>query len=182
MGGREVESPIHRHLLLPVQSFAGSSQREPVEDPAHHQKDLRQAELMPCRDHLESWVAARYGHRFGAGGLLKMLLELYVQFLDGSFQSLRPGTPPIARSTQVPHFGAKCLDPLLQVFVLCLPEISASLEESRQHPPRAAIRWGFLVGCLETFTWRAAASVGRGSLPQRIRHNRFLRFGKPNYR
>src|SRR6516164_3817778 len=68
MGDGEVESPIHRHLLHPVQSAAGGAQREPIKDPAHHQEDLHRAELMARRDQLESGIGAQYDHWLGAGG------------------------------------------------------------------------------------------------------------------
>lgn len=43
------------------------------------------------------------------------------------------------------------LDPFLQRLVFLLPEISALLESSREHPPRTAIPWSFLVASLGTF-------------------------------
>src|SRR3954451_23703261 len=79
------------------------------------------------------------------GGLLKVLLELGMQFLERPLQGLRPGSPPVARSTQVPQFSAKRPDPSLQLLVLCLPEVSASLEKTCEHPRGAAIRWRSLV-------------------------------------
>jgi hypothetical protein len=64
----EVESPIHGHLLHPVQRAAGSPQRYPIEDPANHQENLRHTELMACRDQLESGIRVGRDGRLGAGG------------------------------------------------------------------------------------------------------------------
>ena len=72
-----------------------------------------------------------------------MLLQLGTQLVGFLFQGLRLGSPPIARTTQIPHFGAESLEPLLQRLVLRLPEISAFLERPREYPPGAAIRGGF---------------------------------------
>jgi hypothetical protein len=78
-------------------------------------------------------------------------LRLGPQFFVLLFQGLRFGSPPIARSTQIPDLGTNGLDPSLQLLVLRLPEISASFEKSRQHSPRARILPGFLVASLGTF-------------------------------
>src|SRR5208337_2017780 len=46
MRNREVESPLHIHFVHPIQSAARSPQRHPPEDPAQHQEDLHQTELV----------------------------------------------------------------------------------------------------------------------------------------
>jgi len=70
-------------------------------------------------------------------------LQLGAQFFGFLFQCLRFGSPPIARPTQVSHLGAKRLDPFLQRL--------GFLESSREHPPRTAMPWSFLVASLGTF-------------------------------
>ena len=67
MRNREVESPLHIHFVHPIQSAARSPQRHPPEDPAQHQEDLHQTELMARWNQLESWVRTGCNRRLGAG-------------------------------------------------------------------------------------------------------------------
>ena len=130
MGDGEVESPIHIHFVHPIQGAAGSPKRHPFQDPAQHQEDLHRAELMAGRDQLEGRVGPDVIAGSARGDCSSSLLHSARSSLSLPFQGLRLGPPSIARAAQVPHFGAKGFDPLLQRLVLLLPTIPALLERA----------------------------------------------------
>ena len=102
MGNGEIESPIHIHLLHLMPGRCRRLEAESPEDPAQHEHDLHQAELMTCRSQLECGVGTCDAGRLSAGGgLLESWSHFGAEVVELPFEGLGLGLPSIARPSQI---------------------------------------------------------------------------------